>query len=144
MNALRGDSTKAMRRRFLRRSSSPPDSKNRPQGVERMTVKNEEIRQRLHFIERTIFHAIRACRSDTSIPKELKDYVRQLGWQSTQAQRALLSRDENSIRKSVDDLTHISQRAQSTIRPADSMNYDVKSAVILAHLELSALRHQLG
>lgn len=108
-----------------------------------MTVQNEEIRQRLHFIDRTIFHAMRACHSDTSISGELKDYVQQLGWQSSQAQRALLSRDENSIRKSVADLAHISQCAQSTIRPADSMNYDVKSAVILAHLELSALRHQL-
>ena len=108
-----------------------------------MTVQNEEIRQRLHFIDRTIFHAMCACRSDASVPRELQDCVQQLGWRSSQAQRALLSRDERGVRESVDDLARISQRAQSAIGPADPVNYDVKSAVILTHLELSALRHWL-
>lgn len=108
-----------------------------------MAAQHEEIRERLHFIDRTIFHAMRACRSDTNVPSELKECVQQLGWQSCLAQRALLSRDERGIRESVDDLARLSQRAQSTIQPTDGMNYDVKSAVILTHIELSALRYQL-
>jgi hypothetical protein len=108
-----------------------------------MAVQNEDIRERLRFIDRTIFHALRACRSDASVPMELKDYVRLLGHQSSHAQQALLSRDERGIRESVDDLARTSYFAQNAIRSADGMNYDVKSAVILAHIELSALRHQL-
>lgn len=108
-----------------------------------MNVQSEEIQQRLGFIDRTIFHAMRACHSDDSVPEELRDYVHQLGQTSTQAQRALQSHDERGIRESVDDLARISDQAQNTIHPADETNYELKSAVILTHIELSALRYQL-
>lgn len=108
-----------------------------------MKVQSEEIQQRLGFIDRTIFHAVRACDSDTSVPDDMKDYVRQLGRRSCQAQQALQSRDERSIRKSVDELAQISYQAQNRIHPADGMNYELKSAVILTHIELSALRYQM-
>ena len=109
-----------------------------------MNVQREEIQQRLGFIDRTIDHAVRACQSDDKVPEELKDYVDQLGQRSTQAQRALAREDERGVRESVDDLARISYQAQRRIHPADGMNYDVKSAVILAHIEVSALRHQLA
>lgn len=108
-----------------------------------MNVHSEEMQQRLGFIDRTIDHAMRACHSDTSVPKELKDFVLELGQRSSQAQRALQDRDERTVRESVDDLARISDKAQNTIHPADPTNYEVKSAVILTHIELSALRSQL-
>ncbi|GAB3540671.1 hypothetical protein GCM10027343_10080 [Noviherbaspirillum agri] len=108
-----------------------------------MNVHSEEMQQRLGFIDRTIYHAMRACYSDTSVSKELKDYVLELGQRSSQAQRALQERDERSVRESVDDLARISDKAQNTIHPADPTNYEVKSAVILTHIELSALRTRL-
>ncbi|HEY0846615.1 MAG TPA: hypothetical protein VGE12_14685 [Noviherbaspirillum sp.] len=108
-----------------------------------MNVQREEIQQRLGFIDRTIYHAMRACHSDSNVPDELRDYVHQLGQHSSQAQRALQSQDERDIRRSVDDLAQISDKAQNTIHPADPTNFDVRSAVILTHIELSALRSQL-
>lgn len=108
-----------------------------------MNVQREEIQQRLGFIDRTIDHAMQACHSDSNVPDELRDYVRQLGHRSSQAQRALQSSDDRDIRQTVDDLARISDKAQNTIHPTDSMNYAVHSAVILAHIELSALRLQL-
>lgn len=108
-----------------------------------MKVHSEEMQQRLGFIDRTIYHAMRACHSDSNVPKELKAFVQELGQRSSQAQRALKDRDERSIRESVDDLARISDKAQNAIRPADPTNYQVKSAVILTHIELSALRYQL-
>lgn len=108
-----------------------------------MKVHSEEMQQRLGFIDRTIYHAVRACHSDANVPNELKAYVQELGQHSRQAQRALRDRDEYGIRQSVDDLARISDRAQNTIHPADPTDYEIKSAVILAHIELSALRHQL-
>lgn len=108
-----------------------------------MNVQREEIQQRLGFIDRTIYHAMRACSSDSNVSEELFNYVQQLGQRSSQAQQALHSEDANSIRQTVDDLARISYKAQKTIHPADDVNYDVKSAVILTHIELSALRTQL-
>ncbi len=108
-----------------------------------MNVQSEEIQRRLGFIDRTIFHAMRACHSDENVPEKLRDYVRQLGQRSRQMQRALQSHDERGVRESVDDLARISDEAQNTIRPSDETNYELKSAVILTHIELSALRYQL-
>ena len=109
-----------------------------------MNVQREEIQQRLGFIDRTIDHAIRACDTDGNIPDEMRNYVQQLGQRSSQAQRALEFADERSVRETVDDLARISYQAQRRIHPADGMNYELKSAVILTHIELSALRHQLA
>lgn len=108
-----------------------------------MNVQPDEIQQRLGFIDRTIDHAVRACHSDSKVPDQLRDFVHQLGQQSTQAQRALLAQDASSIRQSVDDLARLSYQAQDTIRASDDTDYEVKSAVILTHIELSALRYQL-
>lgn len=108
-----------------------------------MNVQHEEIRQRLGFIDRTIDHAMRACHLDTSVSDEMKDYVTQLGQRSCQAQRALQSSDEHGVRQSVDDLARISNQAQGRIHPTDGMSYELKSAVILTHIELSALRYQM-
>jgi hypothetical protein len=109
-----------------------------------MNVQREEIQQRLGFIDRTIYHAIRACDTDGSIPEEIRDFVQQLGQRSSQAQRALEYDDDRSVRETVDDLARISYQAQRRIHPSDGMNYELKSAVILTHIELSALRHQLA
>ena len=109
-----------------------------------MKVQNEEIHQRLGFIDRTIFHAVQACHVDDSVSDELKEYVAQLGEHSSQAQEAVLARDAHRIRQTVDNLARISDQAQSSIHEEDGMNFDVKSAVILTHIELSALRYQLG
>lgn len=108
-----------------------------------MNVQYSEVQQRLNFIDRTICHAAQACHQDTSVPEKLKDFVHQLGLQASQARLALTSDDATGIRQSVDDLAQLSNHAQSAIKPDDDVNYDVKSAVILAHLELSALRSQL-
>ena len=108
-----------------------------------MAAFHDEIQQRLGFIDRTIDHAVRACRSDDNVPEDMRYYVNQLGQRSSQARQALHERDANQVRQSVDDLARISDQAQSRLRPADGMNYALKSAVILTHIELSALRNQL-
>jgi hypothetical protein len=109
-----------------------------------MRVQHEEIQQRLGFIDRTIVHAMRACHLDDSVPDNLKDCVQQLGQHASQAQRALDSHDVPGVRQTVDALARISDHAQHHLHPADGMNYELKSAVILTHIELSALRYQLG
>jgi hypothetical protein len=109
-----------------------------------MNLRSIEIQQRLNFIDRTICHAAHACHCDKSVPKALKDFVHQLCLQATRVKRALSSDDATSIRESLEDLAQLSHHAQSTISPEDDVSYEVKSAVILTHLELSALKYQLG
>ena len=108
-----------------------------------MNIESDEVRQRLSFIDRTIRHAASACNDDRSVSPELKHYVQQLGVRAQQAGQALRSDDEHRMRRSIDDLARVSERAQNAIHPAQHVNYDVKSAVILTHIEVSALRLQL-
>ncbi|HEX7649311.1 MAG TPA: hypothetical protein VF450_18075 [Noviherbaspirillum sp.] len=108
-----------------------------------MKVHSEDIQQKLSFIDRTIDHAVQACQRDTKVPHELRHYVDELGLQSSLAQQALQSRDAVRVRETVEDMARISDHAQSTIHPSDGMGYELKSAVILTHIEVSALRHQL-
>jgi hypothetical protein len=108
-----------------------------------MKVHSDDIQQRLGFIDRTIDHAMRACHKDNSVPDDMRHYVNQLGQGCCQARQALLQRDASRVRQSVDDLARISDQAQTRLHPADGMNYELKSAVILTHIELSALQYQL-
>ncbi|MGE5622600.1 MAG: hypothetical protein ACM3WS_05550 [Bacillota bacterium] len=108
-----------------------------------MKVQREELQQRLSFIDRTIDHAARACNADNGVPTELRHYVDELGQRATQAQQALQSRDAGRIRASVEDLARTSDHAQRRLRPSDGTSYQLKSAVILTHIEVSALRYRL-
>jgi ABC-type Mn2+/Zn2+ transport system ATPase subunit len=106
-----------------------------------MSTHPNEVQQRLNFIDRTICHAAQACHLDTNVPPEIKDFVRQLGLQSVQAMQALNSQNETIVRQSVDALARLSHQAKSAI--GQDVNYDLKCAVILTHIELSALKYRL-
>jgi hypothetical protein len=108
-----------------------------------MKAQSDDIHQRLGFIDETIFHALRACWSDASVPNELKEFIQLLGQRSWQARQALRDHDVRAVRQSIADLVRISREAQGHIHAADGTNYELKSAVILTHIEVSALQHQL-
>ncbi|RJF97610.1 hypothetical protein [Noviherbaspirillum saxi] len=109
-----------------------------------MKVHQQEILNRLAFIDRTIIHAAKACHHDENVPMELRNCVFRLRQRSRQAQQALRARDESRVRQSIDDLTRISDEAQHRLHPSDGMTYALKSAVILTHIELSALQYRLA
>jgi hypothetical protein len=104
-----------------------------------MKVHVNEIQQRINFIHRTLNQALRASQSDSSVPSDLKNIIRQLGQKSSKAKQALQSEEEGHIRQSVDDLARLSEHAQKSLSHPDNINYGVKSALILAHIELSTL-----
>ncbi|TFW02368.1 hypothetical protein E4K72_13585 [Oxalobacteraceae bacterium OM1] len=109
-----------------------------------MKACKDELQERLHFIDRTINHAVCACRDCASVPHELRQCVDQMEHRARQARRALQTRDVRGMRETVDALARLSHRAQGKIHFSDGMAYAVKSAVILAHIEVAALRWQLG
>jgi hypothetical protein len=102
-----------------------------------------EIQQRFNFIDRTLTHAILVCQSDASVPNELKDFIQQLDQRSGRAKEALQSNQFNLFRKNVNDLAQLSDHVQKSIPRPSNVNYEVKSAVIMAHLEIAALKYQV-
>lgn len=108
-----------------------------------MNERHEDLQQRLAFIDRTIAHAACACHNDGRVPAELKQCVDLMGRRTNQAQQALQACDVSSVKQNIDALAQLSQWAQTALHPADGMAFQLKSAVILTHIELSALKHQL-
>ncbi|MGZ3157949.1 MAG: hypothetical protein ACXU7D_00205 [Burkholderiaceae bacterium] len=102
-----------------------------------------QIKQRFNFIDRTLTHAILACQSDVNIPNELRDFIHQLDQRSCQAKEALQSNQLSLFRKNVNDLAQLSDHVQKSIPRPNNVNYEVKSAVIMAHLEITALKYQV-
>ena len=108
-----------------------------------MKARARDIQQRFNFIDRTLAHAIHACESDPNIPDELIEFIQLLDHQSGQARQALYSKKMSEIRQCVDDLAKLSERVQQSIPRPNTLSYDVKSAVILAHLEIETLKYQV-
>jgi hypothetical protein len=102
-----------------------------------------EIKKRFNFIDRTLTHAIMACQSDASVPNELKDFIHQLDEGSEKAKEALQSKQYQLFRKNLDELARLSNHVQKLIPRPNNVNYEVKSAVIMAHLEIAALNLQV-
>lgn len=102
-----------------------------------------DIQQRFQFIDRTLTQAIQACQSDTNVPGELIDFIQQLDQQYGQAKRALHAKKISLLRQRVDDLAQLSDRVQRSIPRPNNLSDEVKSAVIMAHLEIAALKYQM-
>lgn len=102
-----------------------------------------EIKQRIGHIERSIHQAAQACASDSSVPQDLKKCVDQMDQQSLQAEQIMQSHDETRIRRYVDQLEELGDRARTACQTAGKVNNQLKSAVMQAHSELSTLKHQL-
>lgn len=104
-----------------------------------MKVHVNEIRQRINFIHRTLHQAVRACLSDNNVPSDLKNVVLQLDQESSHTKQALQLEEEGRIRQSMNALARLSEHAQNLIAHLGNISYEVKSALILAHIELAAL-----
>jgi predicted RNase H-like nuclease (RuvC/YqgF family) len=103
-----------------------------------------EIQQRFDHIERTIHHASEACQHAILIPMHLKDCIQQLdekSWHAKQLMRQ--TQDENSIRQWIDDLEELGDQAKDACERNNTVDPEVKDAIMQAHRELSDLKHQL-
>jgi phage shock protein A len=102
-----------------------------------------EIQQRFTDARRAIDQASQACKTQQSLPQDLRDCLQQLDQRSSEAQQVMQSQDEDQIRQYVDELEQISDRAERAVQEAGSIDSEVRNAVDQAHRELSNLKHQL-
>lgn len=103
-----------------------------------------EIQQRFNHIEQTIHHASEACRNAIMLPMDLKDCIQQLDEKSEQARNTMQQApDEESVRRCIDDLEDLGDKARDACERAGTVDEEVKTAVMQAHQELSDLKHQL-
>lgn len=102
-----------------------------------------ELEQRFNIIEQAIGQAAQACSAERDVPSELRSCIQKLDQQSDQAKEVIQSHDEERIRKMVDDLEYLGDRAKQVCGSGANLTPQMKNAVTRMHDELSNLKHQL-
>ncbi|CDG84796.1 hypothetical protein [Janthinobacterium agaricidamnosum] len=102
-----------------------------------------EIRRRFTAIEQAIGQAAQACSAERNVPNELRDCIQKLDKQSDMARQVIQTEDETRIRKVVDELEQLGDRAKQVCGSGASLTPQMRSAVNRMHDELSNLKHQL-
>jgi len=103
-----------------------------------------EIQQRFTHIEQTIQNAADACQRAILLPMQLKDCIQQLDEKSESAKQVIQqTEDQDTIRQCIDDLEELGDQAKDACERSDTVDENVKNAVMQAHRELSDLKHQL-
>lgn len=103
----------------------------------------KEIQQRINSVEQAIGRAAQACSAERDVPSELRDCIQKLDRQSDLAKEVIETRDEMQIRKFVDDLEMLGDRAKQVCGSGAKLTPQLKNAVMRVHDELSSLKHQL-
>ena len=102
-----------------------------------------EIQRRFFIVERAIGEAAQACSAERDVPSELRDCIQRLDKQSDLAKEAIQSKDELRIRKAVEDLGQLGDRAKRVCTSVPRLTPQMRSAVLHMHGELTELQHQL-
>lgn len=106
-------------------------------------LQTNEIQRHFQVVEQAIGQAAQACSAERDIPSELRDCIQRIDKQSDVAKQAIQSRDELRIRKVVDDLEQLGDRAKRVCISGARLTPQMKSAVLNMHDQLSELKHQL-
>ena len=104
----------------------------------------EEIARRYHHVEYAIGQAARACSAERNLPSELRDCIQRMDRQSDRVKQIIQMSDELQIRKLVDDLALLGERARRVCaNGAVTLTPQMTTAVTNMHEELSLLKRQL-
>jgi chromosome segregation ATPase len=102
-----------------------------------------EIQQRFNHIQQSIQQATQACQSSSNVPSDLQNCIQQLDSESNSAQQVMQSQDQQQIIQCVDKLEQLGDRARDACQQSQSVDGQLKQAVMQAHDELSDLKRQL-
>ena len=107
-------------------------------------LQGSELQLHFNHVEQAIGHAAQACSAERDVPGELRDCIKKLDKQSDLAKEVLQSCDEMKIRKMVDELEELGDRAKRVCcSGAANLTSQMKNAVMRMHDELARLKHQL-
>jgi hypothetical protein len=100
----------------------------------------KQIKQELSQVEQVIGRALQAVKKDGDAPQDLKDSVQEL---DRRAKKAKQSQDALALTQCVDEMEAASDRARDAVERAGDLDSQTKAAVLLAHRQLSLLKHEL-
>lgn len=106
-------------------------------------MQTNDIQQCFSTVEFTIGQAAQARSAERDIPRELRDCIQRLDKQAELVREVILLRDEVRIRKMVDDLEQLGERARCICCGGAKLTQQLRFAVLHMHDELCALKHRV-
>jgi hypothetical protein len=102
-----------------------------------------EIQKRFTHLQQTVSEASRTIHADTTVPKDLMNWMDELEKECQSATKVMATKDEERIRQCLDDLERIGDRAERACEQAGNVNERIRDTVNSMHSELSDLKRQL-
>ncbi|RKP46074.1 hypothetical protein [Trinickia fusca] len=102
-----------------------------------------EIQKRFTHLQETVSEASRSCHADMTLPRDLMVWMNEIDKEFKSAKKAISSMDEDRIRRCVEDLERIGDRAERACEKTAGLDTRIKDAISSMHSELSDLKQQL-
>lgn len=104
----------------------------------------QDILRRFNVLAGAIGQASQTCSADRNVPSELRVCIQKLDQQSDQLRAVLQARDEGRLRKMVDALDQLSERARLVCANGANITPHMRVAVVRVHDEVAALKQQVA
>ncbi|NRR34398.1 hypothetical protein HSX11_29930 [Oxalobacteraceae bacterium] len=102
-----------------------------------------EIQRRCQHIARAIGQAAQACSAETNVPGELRNCIQRLDDKSDFARTLLGMRDPQRIRKVVEEMEQLGDRARRICSSGVDLTPQMRGAVVRLHEQLAELKMQM-
>lgn len=102
----------------------------------------QQLKQRFDRVGRAIGEAAQACSAERNLPGELRDCIQKLDRQADAVQQAGFEHDDPGLRRMVEELGLLGERARRVCVNIPTVTAPLKSAVLHVHEELQELKRE--
>jgi hypothetical protein len=104
----------------------------------------EKVKAQFAELVPSINHAAQVCESEGSVPRETAESIADLARGFEQGRKWIeKSMDEQAVHRWIDDLEEKSDLARRACETAGGISHELKTAVSVAHNQISELKHQI-
>jgi hypothetical protein len=104
----------------------------------------EKVKARFAELVPSINHAAQVCEAEGSVPRELAESIADLARGFEQGRKWIgKSMDEQAVHRWIDDLEEKSDVVLRACETSGGISRELKTAVFVAHNQISELKHQI-
>lgn len=103
-----------------------------------------DIQHRFYFVERAVRLAAQAGSAEPKLPKELRDCLERLDKYADNAREILQTSDELRIRRLIQDMDVLAERAKRICDYIPTLSAQIKGAVTHLHSQMRELKRDMS
>ncbi|MYM65540.1 hypothetical protein GTP45_01660 [Pseudoduganella sp. FT55W] len=103
-----------------------------------------DIQHRFYFVERAVRLAAQAASAEPQLPRELRDCLERLDKHTDNAREVLQTLDELRIRRLINDMDVLAERAKRICDYIPTLSAQIKSAVTHMRSQMQELKRDMS